>query len=149
MLEKHLFPTVTDSKAIQDTLRAQADRILTDELYYKDLTPEEVADYDAQHSQDAIKVRRLKQEIKDFTARKNEEKKRLETAMDVALTAVETGQVRVVGTLYMIACHETRMMGTYDEKGNLISSRPLKPEERQTSLMSITRLQRAANDTTY
>jgi hypothetical protein len=146
MLEKQLYPFETDPVAIKDTLRATADKVLREEQYYKDLTPEEVAAYDAQHSQDSIKVRRIKREIKEFTAWKNEEKKKLEASMDIALTAVETGQVMVTGDLYLIACHETRMMGTYNELGNLISSRPLKPEERQTNLLSISRQHAAAND---
>ncbi|PRY10314.1 hypothetical protein CLV24_11442 [Pontibacter ummariensis] len=149
MLEKELFPHEKDPNAIRDSLMGWADKVLPDESYYKDLEPDEIAGFRAEVSDKLIKVNQIKQDIKSYTALKKEQMKPLEQELSDALDAVKTGQLRVKGTLYLIADHDERMMGTYDESGKLISSRPLKPEERQTSILSISARNRAANDTTY
>lgn len=149
MLKTILYPGITDAKAIRDTLRAEADKVMQDEIFYKDLDADEIADYRAEVSESLIKINQIKQDIKTYTSMKNEQKKALEKKLGEALHAVQTGQVRVTGTLYLIADHEARTMGSYDESGKLVSSRPLKPEERQPTIMSVTRQHRAANDMDY
>lgn len=44
----------------------------------------------------------------------------------------------VTGTLYHIADHETGIMNTYDEQGEFISSRRMRPGERvQTKIFAV------------
>lgn len=51
------------------------------------------------------------------------------------LTAqLESGYQEVDQQVYLFVDHETGMMGTYDNKGELLESRKLTPEERQTKI---------------
>jgi hypothetical protein len=50
------------------------------------------------------------------------------------LDQIKTRKETVTGELYSIADHYESVMNTYDEHGEFISSRRLRPEERQTRM---------------
>lgn len=55
------------------------------------------------------------------------------------LLELRTRQVEVTGNLYHMANYDTGMMDLYGEDGELVSSRRLRPEERQQTIHSLTR----------
>lgn len=55
----------------------------------------------------------------------------------VLLNEIKMKQATVSGTLYHMANYEDGMMETYDHEGYLISSRRLRPDERQANIFSL------------
>ena len=53
------------------------------------------------------------------------------------LEEVKTRKQKITGVLYNIADHEAGVMETYDESGEFVSSRRLRPEERQPRLFPV------------
>jgi len=59
------------------------------------------------------------------------------------LTEIKTRQAKVEGTLYHMANHEDAMMETYDENGEMVASRRLRPDEKRQNLFA---LNKASNE---
>ncbi|GAB3822273.1 hypothetical protein [Pontibacter rugosus] len=148
MLQKQLYEG-DPADLIRENLRANSYKILAEEKYMKPLTPDEVDAHRANVTESYIKIQSITEQIKEYTDLKKAERKPYEEELKQSAYAVKTGQVEVRGDLYMIDDQENRMMGMYDATGRLVNSRPLLPEERQTNFMSVTRMNRAANDTDY
>lgn len=53
------------------------------------------------------------------------------------LTEIKTKQTDVDGTLFHMANHDDGMMEIYDQDGDLVSSRRLRPEEKQGTIFSL------------
>ena len=111
--------------------------------YYKDLSPEEL---DIKRESLTSKMIQLSDweddlaEIKDGFKEKMDPVKRESKEL---LYQVKTRKELIEGTLYHIADHEQSVMETYDENGDFVSSRRLRPEEKQPKLFQI---QKAQND---
>ena len=110
--------------------------------YQKVLTPDELAARREDLADDCIKLNQFEDELKeikdDFKSRMDP----LKMANKARLTEIKTKQSSTDGTLYHIANHEDSMMETFDSEGLLISSRRLRPEEKQGTIFS---LAKAAN----
>lgn len=143
MLEKQLFKG-EPLDLVKENLRANSYKILADESYQKPLTDDEISAHRANVTEAYLKIQAINEDIKEYTSSKKEERKPFEMELKESSYAVKTGQIETRGDVYLIDDQESRMMGYYDETGRMISIRPLKPEERQTSFIGITR--RAAND---
>ena len=63
--------------------------------------------------------------------------KPLKEANRVRLSEIKTKQTTVEGTLYHIPNYDESMMETFDENGELVSSRRLRPEEKQGTVFSL------------
>ena len=55
------------------------------------------------------------------------------------LTEIKTKQATVEGKLYHMPNHVDSMMEIYDSEGVLISTRRLRPEEKQGTIFSLTK----------
>ena len=148
MLEKQLYHG-QPPELVKENLRANSYKVLAEEKYMKPLSDDEVAAHRANVTESYIKIQSINEQIKEYSDLKKAERKPYEEDLKTSAYAVKTGQVEVRGDLYMIDDQENRMMCFYDETGRMVNSRPLLPEERQTSFMSISRLHMAAGDTDY
>lgn len=102
--------------------------------YLKDLTDEELDIKRETLTANCIKVFHLEEELK---AIKDDFKKRINPLREETrelCEQVETRKEQVNGILFHFADHEASVMNTYDEKGEFVSSRRLKPEEKQARL---------------
>jgi hypothetical protein len=82
----------------------------------------------------AIKLGKLKDELKtiadDFASRM----KPLQIVNDELKAKVDKGFEEVPGDVFLFDFQDQGMMGYYDDNGDMISSRRLAPEEKQTDL---------------
>ncbi|HYE53699.1 MAG TPA: hypothetical protein VD996_02610 [Chitinophagaceae bacterium] len=111
--------------------------------YYKDLTQ---ADLDIKMealsrnliflSEREDELQAIKDEFKMRMAGPKQENKEL-------LQQIKTRKEKVIGTLYHLANLDEGIMETYDERGEFVSSRRLRPGERQSKLFP---LRKAANE---
>lgn len=110
--------------------------------YQRVLSPEELADRREDLADNCIKLNQKEDELKEIKDSFKIEMDPLKNKNKVLLTEIKTKQATVDGTLYHLANHDEGMMETYDAEGFLISTRRLRPDERQGTIFS---LAKAAN----
>jgi hypothetical protein len=116
-------------------MQQNADRI-EETTYYKPLTQEELDLRREQLTDNAIKLSEYEDEKKDIMAGFKTKMDPLVKVNKLLMTEVKTRQCEVEGNLYHMANHEDSMMETYDANGEMISSRRLRPEEKQKNIFS-------------
>lgn len=102
--------------------------------YLKDLTDEELDIKRETLTTNCIKVNHLEEELKGIKAGFKAEIDPLKEETRELCRQVETKKEEVKGTLFHFADHEASVMNTYDEAGEFVQSRRLKPEEKQARL---------------
>lgn len=113
------------------------------ETYYKQLTQDEIDSRQHDLSHNSIKKFKLDEELKGIKADfKKQTDKLVEKNLEL-MREIDTGQAEVSGELFFVPDYDERLMITYDEKGEFVSSRRLRPEEQQQRLSF---LKPAAND---
>jgi hypothetical protein len=109
--------------------------------YQKNLSAEELAARREDLADDCIKLNKYEDELKkikdDFKIKMDP----LKAANKIRLTEINTKQATFDGTLFHLANYEDGIMETYDNEGMLISSRRLRPEEKQGTIFSISKAQ--------
>lgn len=105
--------------------------------YQKTLSAEELAARREDLADDCIKLNQFEDELKEVKGDFKSKMDPLKAANKIRLTEIKTKQSTTDGTLYHIANHEDSMMETYDNEGVLISSRRLRPEEKQGTIFSL------------
>lgn len=103
------------------------------------LTPDQVADLKDQLSEQCIQLKDVKADKKAHNAMYNEQIKRLETENDKLTDKIREGSDSVTEQCYKIIDQEEGMVGYYDKYGILVLQRPVKREERQTTIMQFSR----------
>lgn len=117
-------------------LQQNADSI-QDTEYLKALSPEELDIKREQLTENAIKFSELEDEKKEVMREFKEKMDPLSRANKELLTEIKTRQSKVNGILYHMANHEEGMMETYDEGGELVASRRLRPDEKRQTIFSL------------
>jgi hypothetical protein len=105
--------------------------------YYKDLSQE---DLDMKREQLTSNMIKYSDYEDDLTGIKEEYKMKMDPLKKHTkelLSQVKTRKELVEGTLYHIADHEASVMETFDENGDFVSSRRLRPDEKQPKLFPI------------
>ena len=107
--------------------------------YQKSLTQDELAIRHEDLAKNCIKLSSIDDEKKEVAADFKAKTDPLNIANKTLLTEIKTKQTTVDGTLYHIANHDDGFMETYDNEGMLISTRRLRPEEKQTNIFSLSK----------
>jgi hypothetical protein len=127
--QNQFMPELADHSDRLQALIEHADSVTNDD-YYATLTPEELDLKNEQFSKNAIELNKIEMEKKDVVAGFKERMKPLETVYGNLLETITIGKEKRTGKLFNIKDLETSMMMTYDENGDLVSSRRLGPEEK-------------------
>jgi len=110
---------------------------IEDGTYTKPLTEDELADFKDQLAERSIQQAIILDELKNI---KDEFKERLKpVARDIsnALQAIKFKAVECSGKVYRMADYDDQMIYNVDEDGNIISSRRMRPEERQFRIQAL------------
>lgn len=105
--------------------------------YQKSLSIDELAARREDLADDCIKLNQFEDELKIVKDDFKDKMEPLRMANKLRLTEIKTKQSTVDGTLFHMANHEEGMMEIYDNDGYLISSRRLRPEEKQANIFSL------------
>ena len=105
--------------------------------YQKVLSPDELAARREDLADDCIKLNQFEDELKEVKDDFKSKMDPLKSANKIRLTEIKTKQTTVDGTLYHIANHTDSIMETYDDEGIFVSSRRLRPEEKQGTIFSL------------
>jgi hypothetical protein len=123
-------------------LRDNADSV-DETTYMKDLSDD---DLDSKREQLVSNLEKISSHDEELDAAKEAHKaatKPLKLENKVLLTEVRHRKTEVKGTLYSIADRERGMMVVYDDQGDFVSSRRLRPDEKSRLPFP---MRKAAND---
>jgi hypothetical protein len=121
-----------------NALRNNADKIEST-TYEKELTQEELDAKREQFVDNSIDISKLEDELAE---KKKEYKNKIEPIKLInrgLQREVKTKKKEVKGQLFHMANHSDSMMETYDETGELVSSRRLRPDEKQVRMQVVDR----------
>lgn len=136
---KTFMPELPVEQRVQ-LLRDHADQIEVTK-YLKDLTQEELDVKREQLSDNLVKLSEWEDELTDIKDGYKVKMKPKKDENRELLQQIKTRKEEVEGTVFHLANHEDGMMETYDENGELIGSRRLRPEEKQPKLFPISKAQ--------
>jgi hypothetical protein len=137
---KQFMPDVTPKERLM-ILQENAHKV-EQTTYQKALSAEELAARREDLADNCIKLNTLEDELKEVKDGYKLKMDPLKISNKTLLTEIKTKQTTIDGTLFSLSNHEDGMMEVYDNEGYLISSRRLRPEEKQGNLYS---LAKAAN----
>lgn len=132
---KQILPDATTKERLM-ILQENAQKIEVT-TYQKNLTDDELAVKREDLAENHIKLDQFEDEFSEVKQNFKLKVKPLKNANKVILAEIKTKQTSVDGTLFHMANHEDGMMEIYDQEGILISSRRLRPEERQGAIFSL------------
>jgi hypothetical protein len=132
---KQFMPEVTSKERLM-ILQENASKIEVT-TYQKSLSADELAARREDLADNCIKLNQFEDELKEIKDDFKLKMDPLKTSNKTLLTEIKTKQSTVDGTLFHMANHEDGMMETYDNEGFLISSRRLRPEEKQGTIFSL------------
>jgi hypothetical protein len=126
------MPEATTEERMR-VLRDTADK-MEETSYERELSADELDAKREQFVDNSIQVSNLEDELNEQKAKYKNEIDPIKLKNKTLQQEVKTKKTKVKGTLYHLANHEDGMMETYDHNGELISSRRLRPDERQARL---------------
>jgi len=123
------FTKDMNPKEVQDILQSNSEHI-TEGEYYRPLSDEEIEARRRVHTETCIKLSDLDSKKKLAVEHFKGKMKPLVEQNGIVLDEIKTKQVRCDGVLYEVANYEDEVMETYNEKGEFISHRKLRNEEK-------------------
>ena len=102
-----------------------------DKSYVRNLTQEELDIKHEQLADNCIEVNTLNEELKAIKAQYKGKTEPLMAERSQLLRQIKTRQEEASGKLFHFFNHDDGMRYTYDESGDLVESRRLRPEEKQ------------------
>lgn len=138
-MDKDVFKNMSP-KDRADNLQAMA--YSTEETkYFKALTQEELDLKRETLTDNEIKLSRLEIEKKNFVADIKKKVDPIIKEKSSLISAIETRHEEIEGVLYHVDDQDEGLMYSFDANGEFISSRRLKPNERQGSMFNINQKQ--------
>ena len=135
-MKQNLFPDGMPAKDRRDNLQAMSHSI-ENTSYYVNLTQDELDVRREKLTDNFIKISDIKNELDQVTKKLKSEQKPLIEENAELLQNIKTKTEEKTGVLYHVDDQEGGMMHSYDEEGYLVSSRRLRPDEKQSSIFSI------------
>ena len=129
-MNKTMFHDVPD---LTERLRLLAQNCDSKETtsYIRNLTQEELDFKRETHVDICIELDRLGDELKVVKAEYKEKMEPVADENKKLLRQIKTRQEELTGTIFNFPDYEDGMMNTYDENGDFVGSRRLKPDEKQ------------------
>lgn len=131
-MSKKFMPELPDKDRVM-ILQQNADKVEVS-TYQKPLSEEDLQQRREILTENSIKLGDLEEEKKELTKSLKERIDPLRAHNKQILLEIRTKQQKAEGVLYHMANHEDSVMETYDENGDFISSRRLRPEEKQVRM---------------
>ncbi len=131
-MAKVFMPELSEQERVQ-IMRNHADQI-EETSYEKELTPEELDAKREEFVDNSIKVSTLEDELNEVKATYKGKIEPVKLHNKILQKEVKTKKQKVKGTLFHMANQDTGYMETYEESGEMISSRRLRPDEKQARL---------------
>lgn len=130
------MPECTSAKERTMLLQDNAAKV-EETTYQKNLSQDELAARREDLADNCIKLNQFEDELKEVKDGFKVKMDPLKVVNKTLLTEIKTKQSTIDGILYHVSNFEDSMMETYDAEGMLISTRRLRPEEKQANIFSL------------
>jgi len=135
-MDKQLFKDVAPDHREQ-YIRDNCYKIIDNHHYTRNLTEEEILEAKEDLFQASLMISKEESELKSIRKEYQERLKKLKGEKNELLEMLQFKAKSEKGTAFEFDYQDEGMMSLYDTQGRLISSRPLGPTERQTSIFTI------------
>lgn len=135
-MQKFLFADYPLSER-QSILEANAHEIEHGFIYNRNLDEDEIAVFKDLFADSSIDLSRLKKDLDKIKTEFKAKMKPIDEKIASLLEIIHTRQMAETGTVYLIKDEDEKVMGYYDNRGELIHSRRLTPEEQAPSRLSV------------
>lgn len=102
-----------------------------EQVYLRPLTNEELAITREEHANASILIDELTEQFANVKARHKEEIKPIQQKRKTAIAAIRQKAVQITGRVWKLPDHDNMMMHFVTDDGQVLSSRPMLPQERQ------------------
>ena len=126
---KSFMPEISDLKQRLQLLRDNCD-YQEETTYFKKLTQEDLDIKREQLSDNLIKLSTWEDELNLIKKEYKVKSDPLKVDNKKMITEIKIRKQQVTGVLYHIADHQNSIMETWDDRGEFVSSRRLRPEEK-------------------
>lgn len=126
-MEKQIYPEKSGREMVS-TLEAMADGV-ENMIYGIQLTDQELADRKTRFTQLAIQEARIADEKKESNESFKARLKPIQAEKSDCLQVIKTSQIEQEGKVYKFIDHTTKMVGYYNERGQLVYTRGANTEE--------------------
>ncbi len=109
--------------------------------YYRELSPDDLDVKRESLSENLIHLSEWDDELQLAKDIFKSKAKPVKEDNKVLLSEIKTRKAMVTGTLFHVADHENGVMETFDENGEFVSSRRLRPDEKQLKAFPLKRAQ--------
>lgn len=134
---KQFMPELSKKERLQ-ILQEQSAKV-EETSYQKALTEDELNLRREDLADNCIELNAKEDELKEIKEQFKNEMDPLKQKNKKLLTEIKTKQTTCNGRLFHMANYDEGMMETYDDEGLLISSRRLRPEEKQGNVFSLSK----------
>ena len=126
-----------DPKTLINHLEANADKVVEDYHYIREMTEFERIELEARYLELSKKFDALQEEFKkikeEFDLKMNPIKKQI--GLDIK--TIRQGRIHESGTVYIMDNYDDRVTEVYNEKGYLVEERPLRAKQQKTIFSGI------------
>ena len=127
------MPDASQAERLQ-ALKNHADKIEENASYERELTDEELDSKRETFVDNSINVSKLEDELNAYKKASKGKIEPIKIVNKGLQFEIKTKRTMEKGTLYHLANQDSGYMETYNEQGELIGKRRLRPDERQTRL---------------
>lgn len=136
-MQNQLFPNLPE-EARKQVLSDNCDRV--EELeYLKSFGPDQIAQKKDTLSEVSISINDVEEEKKAVTADYNESLKQLNKKKKKLLEDLRNKAERVTEHCYLFFDHDAKLVGYYNQTGQLVNSRSMRPGEYQKTTFGVIR----------
>lgn len=136
-MPKQFMPDATPEQRLQ-MLKEHCDS-MEETKYFKDLTPDELDVKRETFVDNSITLSTLEDELTAYKESYKNQMKPLKDTNKALQTQIKMRKENIEGVLFHIADQVAGIMETYDEFGEFVSSRRLRPDEKQTKLFPLSK----------
>lgn len=136
-MQREMFQEIPENKRAS-YLKDNCDR-LEPVTYMKTFDDIEIVGFKDELSEKSIEIDGLEERKKEENKLINEQLKPLKSERAKLLRNIRTKAEEVREDCFMFIDQDSRMVGFYNAKGQLVSSRPIRPQEMQTTIFSVER----------
>lgn len=134
-MSENFMPNATPQERTQ-ALESHADSV-KDGIYFKKLEQEEIDELRELYVEKDMKLDDLEEQKKTYLAELKSEQDPIKNEIKDLRKMIRTGQREILGKVYNVPDYPNKLMIQYNEYGEFLGSRRLRPEERQQNVFQI------------
>lgn len=114
---------------LRQFLETNADFVFEDQVYVRPLTEHELTELEHELGENSVELEKYARQKKDYMERLAEQTKPLQSRNKAIVESLRTKTEELAGVVYAFKDIENGTIEQYDQDGNFISSRRMRPEE--------------------